>query len=135
VGLEQSKTKLQRRKTMTRAYALLIASTCALMTLGLWSGVHHVLAAGGNTDKGKAVYGTNCVACHGPQGKGDGPIGKTLKPPAADFTSAAGKQKSEAELLKIIESGQPKTSMMAWKGRLSDEQLQDVLAYVLTLRK
>jgi len=133
--LEQSKTKLQRRKTMTRTYALLIASTCALMTLGLWSGVPYVLAAGGNADKGKAVYGTNCEPCHGPQGMGDGPVGKTLKPPATDFMSAASKQKSEADLLKIIEGGQPKTSMMAWKGRLSDEQLQDVLAYVLTLRK
>jgi mono/diheme cytochrome c family protein len=38
-------------------------------------------------------------------------------------------------LQKIIESGVPKTSMVAWKKQLSETELQDVLAYVLTLRK
>ena len=91
--------------------------------------------AAGDATKGRAVYEQRCLACHGSQGKGDGPTGKVLVPPAADFTSAASKKKSDAELLKIIENGKPPTAMIAWKGQLSDQDIQHVLAYVKTLRK
>ena len=97
--------------------------------------VQPVSGAGGDAGKGKAVYQKSCVACHGPQGKGDGPTGKVLVPPAADFTSAASRKKSDADLLKIIENGKPPTAMIAWKGQLSDQDIQNVLAYVKTLRK
>ena len=89
----------------------------------------------GDASKGKAVYDKNCAACHGPQGKGDGPTGKVLVPPAADFTSTASGKKTDAELLKIIENGKPPTAMIAWKGQLSAEEIRHVLAYVKTLRK
>lgn len=92
-------------------------------------------AAGGDPVKGKAVYEKSCMACHGPRGKGDGPTGKVLVPPAADFTSASSRKKSDAELLKTIENGKPPTAMIAWKGQLSNQAIQDVLAYVKTLRK
>lgn len=92
-------------------------------------------AAGGDPVKGKAVYEKSCMACHGPQGKGDGPTGKVLVPPAADFTSAASRKKSDAELLKTIENGKPPTAMIAWKGQLSAQDIQHVLAYVKSLRK
>jgi mono/diheme cytochrome c family protein len=93
------------------------------------------LGASGDPAKGKAAYQQRCLACHGPQGKGDGPTGKVLVPPAADFTSAASRKKTDAELLKIIENGKPPTAMIAWKGELSDEDIRNVLAYVKTLRE
>jgi mono/diheme cytochrome c family protein len=96
---------------------------------------HLVSAAGGDANKGKGIYEAKCVTCHGVQGKGDGPLGAKLKPPAADFTSAESKKKSESELLGIIQNGKPKTAMVAWKSQLSEAEIQDVLAYVLTLRK
>jgi mono/diheme cytochrome c family protein len=102
---------------------------------GLWALGQSAWAAGGDPAKGKAVYEKSCVACHGPQGKGDGPTGRVLVPPAADFTSAASRKKSDADLLKIIENGKPPTAMIAWKGQLSDQDIQNVLAYVKTLRK
>jgi mono/diheme cytochrome c family protein len=92
-------------------------------------------AAPGDAVKGRAVYEQRCLACHGPQGKGDGPTGKVLVPPAADFTSAASRKKSDAELLKTIENGKPPTAMTAWKGQLSDQDIANVLAYVKKLRK
>jgi len=36
---------------------------------------------------GKEVYTQNCVACHGPQGLGDGPAAAALNPKPRDFTS------------------------------------------------
>ena len=85
--------------------------------------------------KGKVLYEKHCMICHGPQGKGDGPTGRMLKPPASDFTSAASKKKSEAELTQIIENGKPGTAMVPWKGQLSPADLSDLLGYVMTLRK
>jgi len=93
-----------------------------------------VSAAGGDAEKGKPIFQSKCVSCHGPKGKGDGPIGKALKPPARDFSSAESKKKPPEELQKIIENGVPKTSMMAWKKQLNEAEIQDVLAYVMTLR-
>lgn len=105
------------------------------VTAGLAVPAQSVSGAGGDPGKGRAVYQKHCVACHGPEGKGDGPTGKVLVPPAADFTSAASRKKTDAELLKIIENRKPPTAMIAWKGQLSDEEIRHVLAYVMTLRK
>ena len=102
-----------------------------------WTGMGKTVAyvAGGDARKGKAVYEKSCVLCHGPQGRGDGPVGKTINPPAADFTSAASKGKTDAELLATIETGRPPTAMVGWKGQLSEAEIQDVLAYVKSLRQ
>lgn len=107
----------------------------AAVVAGLLGWTPAAVAAPGDTVKGKAVYEKSCMACHGPQGKGDGPTGKVLVPPAADFTSAASKKKSDADLLTIIKNGKPPTAMVAWKGQLSEQDIQNVLAYVKTLRK
>lgn len=103
--------------------------------LGLLLAGPRLGAAAGDPAKGKALYEKHCVACHGPQGKGDGPAGKVVKPPAADFTSAASKKKSEAELLQTVENGKPGTAMVPWKTQLSQPELNDVIEYVMTLRK
>ena len=105
------------------------------VALGLLLAGPHLGAAAGDPAKGKALYEKHCVACHGPQGKGDGPAGKVIKPPAADFTSAASKKKSEAELMQVIENGKPGTAMVSWKSQLNEAEIQEVLAYVLSLRK
>lgn len=91
--------------------------------------------AAGDPTTGKAIYEKHCMACHGPQGKGDGPAGKMLKPPAADFTSASSKKKSEADLRKVVENGKPGTAMGPWKSQLSEAEMSDVLGYVMAVRK
>src|SRR5215467_10984246 len=96
--------------------------------LGLLLAGPHLGAAAGDPAKGKALYEKHCVACHGPQGK-------VITPPAADFTSAASKKKSEADLLQTVENGRPGTAMAPWKTQLSQPELNDVIGYVLTLRK
>jgi copper transport protein len=35
--------------------------------------------------QGEAIYRVQCIACHGPSGRGDGPVGLTLNPPPADL--------------------------------------------------
>ena len=90
--------------------------------------------AAGDPGKGKAAYEKYCLACHGAEGKGDGPTGKMLKPSAADFTSDASKKKPERELLLIIQNGKPGTAMQAWKTQLPEADITDVLSYIATFR-
>lgn len=120
---------------MTQRYRFAVVLACSIMAWGLSSMSHFVSAAGGDAAKGKVIFQAKCVTCHGPEGKGDGPVGHKLKPPAGNFTSAESKKKSETELLAIIQDGKPKTAMVAWKKQLSEAEIQNVLAYVLTLRK
>jgi mono/diheme cytochrome c family protein len=99
----------------------------------LWHGTTR--AADGDSSKGRALYEKLCVACHGMEGKGDGPMGKALVPPATDFTSAASKKKPVTELQRTIEQGKAGTAMPAWKGQLSSSDITDVVAYLGSLRK
>ena len=82
----------------------------------------------GSLDKGKSVYTTHCLNCHGRMGKGDGPIGKMLIPPAANLTVLG--KKSDQKLLTTIQDGRPGTAMPSWKDNLSAQEIADVLSYV-----
>ena len=82
----------------------------------------------GDMENGQAVYEMYCANCHGSKGKGDGPIGQALVPPAADLTAT--KKKSDQGLLEAIQNGKPGTAMPSWKGDLSAQDIQDVLSYI-----
>lgn len=87
----------------------------------------------GNVQHGKVLFQRRCAACHGPQGKGDGPMGKLLVPPAADLTAPPTQKKSDGDLQEIIESGKPGTAMPPFKGQLSKQALSDLLAFIRQL--
>jgi mono/diheme cytochrome c family protein len=91
--------------------------------------------AGGDPKNGKTIYEKHCVHCHGLQGKGDGSMGRLLKPPATDFTSSASRKKPAASLRQIIENGKPGTGMAPWKDQVTDADIADVLAYLAMLRR
>jgi mono/diheme cytochrome c family protein len=82
---------------------------------------------------GADVFRTNCEMCHGPQGHGDGPAGASLEPKPgnlADVQTKAG----DDYLFWRIHDGKPGTSMVAWKGILSDEQIWQAVAFIRTLK-
>jgi mono/diheme cytochrome c family protein len=104
---------------------------CALMMIG-WLLTFATLLAAGERDlaHGKKLYEKYCLACHGPQGKGDGAT--QFDPPVADLTSSEVLMKPDSRLLKSIHEGRPNTAMDSWKRVMSDEATRDVLAYILT---
>jgi high-affinity iron transporter len=74
-----------------------------------------------DTVKGAALYRTLCVACHGVEGKGDGPAGAKLDPRPSDFHDAERmSQRSAYGLYNTISLGVAGTSMAPFK-RLSEE--------------
>lgn len=80
---------------------------------------------------GKAIFTSKCAICHGPNGNGNSPIGKTLNVP--DFHSAQAQKMTEAELKAIVTNGKDK--MPAFKETLTDIQIDQVVDYVRHLGK
>ena len=83
--------------------------------------------------RGKTVYERHCQNCHGPSGRGDGPDAVSLKVPPTDFQRFQSFLKSDEELLRTIEHGVVFSPMHSWRGRLTDGEMQDVVAYIRLL--
>jgi cytochrome c6 len=80
---------------------------------------------------GKNVFASKCAICHGPDGKGNTPIGKSLK--IADLRSEAVEKMPDADLKNVITNG--KNKMPAFKGKLTDAQIDQVISYIRGLQK
>ncbi len=121
---------------LTEKTALIVPLLFCAFLLNLTTMTGRVVhAIDGDAQRGRIVYEKHCLPCHGAQGKGDGQFGRVTSPPAADFTSARSKKKTDAQLLATIEQGRPPTAMEGWKGQLPDSEIQDVLTYVKALRQ
>jgi mono/diheme cytochrome c family protein len=79
---------------------------------------------------GQTVYVQRCLSCHGQAGRGDGPVGKLLRPPPRDLAPVV-KGLSESDLLRIVRDG--RGAMPSFAPALSDGELRQVLLYVRTL--
>ena len=82
--------------------------------------------------RGQALFSTSCVVCHGVQGRGDGPLARTLRPPPADLRTHIEAGHTDAQLFGFISDGVPGTAMPAWKEQLTAEQRWDLVNYVKT---
>ena len=80
--------------------------------------------------EGDAVFKARCTGCHGSDGKGRSAIG------TPDFTSAKTQSGlSDADMIDTITNGRKGTIMPAWKGKLSDEEIAAVAAYLRSLAR
>ena len=102
----------------------------------------------GDATSGQTVFVTNCQKCHGPQGQGgvtnpgsnDGTV-PTLNP--IDATIANSDPLTFAYSVDLFvehgstPGGSPQLTMPAWgdKKQLTDQQIADVIAYVISLNK
>lgn len=82
---------------------------------------------------GADVFNTNCASCHGPEGHGDGPAGAALDPAPKNLPELAA-QAGDDYLFWRISTGKDGTSMVPWKGVLTDEQIWQAVAYIRTLK-
>jgi mono/diheme cytochrome c family protein len=79
---------------------------------------------------GAAVYKAKCASCHGPDGKGETSIGKSMK--LKSLASAEVQKTSDADLTKTISDGKGK--MPAYKAKLSADEIKALVSYIRTLK-
>lgn len=85
----------------------------------------------------KANWTANCAQCHGPDGSANTKMGKMLS--AKDLTSAQIQASfTDAQATEAIKNGvkqNGKTTMKAFGGKLTDDEVKALVAYVRTLKK
>jgi len=75
---------------------------------------------------------TNCVSCHGPGGKGDGPASAALPPPKpANWTSQAVQKQTDGEIFWKMSNG--RGAMPPWK-HLPENERWEIVNYIRTLK-
>lgn len=127
---------------MLRAGTMVAA---AALAVGFSLGAANAAAAA-DAAAGKKIYDTNCMSCHGPAGKGDGPVGAALNPKPRDFSTGQfkfdadkdGKPGSDADLTLVIQKGAAAyggSALMAPWPTLKPEEVANVIAFVRSLKK
>jgi mono/diheme cytochrome c family protein len=81
-------------------------------------------------DSGADLYKSKCANCHGAAGKGDTARGKAMK--VKDLGAAEVQSQSDADLTTVIEKG--KKPMPGYEGKLTKDQIADVVKYLRTLK-
>ncbi len=85
--------------------------------------------------RGAELYQTNCASCHGVTGRGDGPAGVSLDPPAPDLTdSHTLSDRSPLDFYRRVTIGVAGTAMPAFETRLSPEDRWAAAVYATLLR-
>lgn len=79
---------------------------------------------------GGEIYAARCATCHGPRGRGDGPIARLLGSSATDLAPAL-RWKSDRELLDAVRSGIG--VMPAFAHALDESEHQALLLYLRSL--
>ena len=89
------------------------------------------LFAGVALADGAAVFKSKCAMCHGADGKGQTPVGKTMK--ARDLGLPEVQKQSDEELSKVVAYGKGK--MPGYKSSLGDDDIKQVVAFIRTFKR
>lgn len=105
---------------------------------------------------GKKTFRAFCWSCHGMSGRGNGPMAKDMGLPMPDFrkpefhwdADGDGRTGSPADLRAVVAKGVPyflpacagetpplRCAMPAWDEALSESQIEEVVAFVLSLAR
>jgi mono/diheme cytochrome c family protein len=120
---------------------LSLTSGCASVPGAGSDARHDATAAAESVTRGKTIYLVNCAPCHGPTAEGNGPLAVDFDPPPPNLVAAgihvavrgihlviATPHYSSRLLEESITEGSG--SMPAWKDRLTEQQIDDIVAYV-----
>ena len=85
-----------------------------------------------NLQTGREIFRARCANCHGVDGSGRTPVGRSLYPRVPDLTSRRTQSLSDGEIHYIIENGVQLTGMPAW-GK-PHQQSDDIWQLVIFIR-
>jgi mono/diheme cytochrome c family protein len=73
-------------------------------------------------DEALAHFADHCAACHGNDGSGDTPMGRSFYPPTPDMRAGKSQNLTDGELFSIIENGIRLSGMPAWGNGTPDSE-------------
>lgn len=81
---------------------------------------------------GETLFQNNCAFCHAADGSGKNWIGSFLQPHPRNLSNHSFMATmSRARLKSVIENGIPGSTMSSWKSVLSDQQIEQIIAYII----
>jgi mono/diheme cytochrome c family protein len=86
-----------------------------------------------STKSGQTLYTKNCASCHGKAGLGDGVKARSLKDFPGDFSKAAFQSQTDGEL--FFKSKMGRGEMPKYEGKLTDDEIWNMVNYMRTLKK
>lgn len=107
------------------AFRVLLVSLVAVGLIGFSASSSRAQSAG------ETLYKAKCAMCHGPDGKGEVPMGKKLN--ARNLGSTEVQSQSDAQLTDVLTKG--KNKMPAYESKLSKEQITQLVAYIREIGK
>lgn len=117
----------------------LVATGLVVMAVGAAS-LSITASAGpakGNAAAAKPIFASKCVACHKADGSGGVKLTGNPTPNWKDPKTWADPKRTDDYLRDCITNGKPKSGMVAWgkTGQLKPQQIEDMIAYIHTLKK
>jgi mono/diheme cytochrome c family protein len=100
------------------AFLVLLTTTCAASAVA-------------ENAPAKDLFVSKCAICHGADGSARTTIGKSMK--IRDFHSSEVQKQTDADLKAIIKQGKGK--MPAFEGKLTEAQIDQLIAYIRELAK
>lgn len=82
---------------------------------------------------GQQLYSENCIPCHGPEGRGNGPVAETLSTMPTDFTAGHTSTHPDGDLYYWILNGVEDTQMPAFGNNISEDEAWHLVNYVRRL--
>lgn len=81
--------------------------------------------------EGGQIYAKHCLQCHGPQGKGDGPVAKKYGVQAANLWKASKTLTNHTIFIQVAEG---RGDMPQWMDVLTEEEVWPLIHYINTFK-
>lgn len=89
-----------------------------------------LLAGCVSNERVEKLYAQRCLGCHGPSGKGDGPVAASLPSPVPDFRETV-QRRSVSQIRRVVTEG--KGVMPSFGPALTGGEIQDMVRMVHVL--
>lgn len=78
--------------------------------------------------RGGELYRTTCQVCHGPEGRGDGPVGQVFDPSPVDLNDAYTQDQADGQIFFTLTRG--RVAMPFYRDTLSQQDRWDVINFL-----
>jgi putative copper resistance protein D len=117
----------------------LLCFLCLVGAVAAWAGgalaqssANPVPADAASVARGQELYMQSCAMCHGFQGRGDGPMARTIVPRPSDFRIHMAEGHTPEQLFDWVSNGVPDTAMPGYANEFSVEDRWHMINFLQT---